>query len=105
MGCELFQDIEETRCGMFESKLRAERKVSFERGGIDTSKACHIARRNVRSRAAGSGRTGSEAGELEKLSRQCCFESCKSNKRSATRPRERFRGWCQATQLLFLSAP
>jgi hypothetical protein len=41
---------------MFEPKLAAERKVSFERDGLDASKACHIsARGNVRSRAAGSG--------------------------------------------------
>ena len=39
---ELFQHIEETRCGMFESKLAAERKVSFERDGVDASKARHI---------------------------------------------------------------
>src|SRR5438128_10093317 len=69
MGWELFQHIEETRCGMFEPKLAAERKVSFERDGVDASKACHIsARGNVRSRAAGSGSAGPEAGRLEK----CC---------------------------------
>ena len=39
---ELFQHVEETRCGMFESKLAAERKVSFERDGLDASKARHI---------------------------------------------------------------
>ena len=33
---------------MFEPKLAAERKVSFERDGLDASKACHIsARGNV----------------------------------------------------------
>ena len=31
---ELFQPIEETRCGMFESKLAAEPKVSFERDDL-----------------------------------------------------------------------
>ena len=38
----LFQLIEETRCGMLEPRLAAERKVSFERDGLDASKACHI---------------------------------------------------------------
>ena len=67
MGVELFQHIEETRCGMFEPKLAAERKVSFEREGLDASKACHIsARGNERSRAAGSGSAGPEAGRLSK---------------------------------------
>ena len=52
---------------MFEPKLAAERKVSFERDGLDASKACHIsARGNVRSRAAGSGSAGPEAGKLTK---------------------------------------
>ncbi len=52
---------------MFEAKLAAERKVSFERDGLDASKACHIsARGNVRSRAAGSGSAGPEAGRLSK---------------------------------------
>jgi hypothetical protein len=35
----LFQLIEETRCGMLEPRLAAERKVSFERDGLDASKA------------------------------------------------------------------
>ena len=35
----LFQLIEETRCGMLELRLAAERKVSFERDGLDASKA------------------------------------------------------------------
>ena len=44
----LFQLIEETRCGMLEPRLAAERKVSFERDGLDASKDCHIsARGNV----------------------------------------------------------
>jgi len=30
MGWELLQHIEEAKCGMFEPKLTAERKVSFE---------------------------------------------------------------------------
>ena len=65
----MVQHTEETRRGMLEPKLAAERKVSFERDGLDASKACHIsARGNAPSRAAGSGSTGSEAGRLEK----CC---------------------------------
>ena len=49
------------------AKLAAEGKVSFERDGLDASKACHIsARGNVRSRAAGSGSAGMEAGRLSK---------------------------------------
>jgi len=64
---ELFQHIEETRCGMFESKLAAERKVSFERDGVDASKACHIsARGNARGRDAGKGSAGLEGGRLPK---------------------------------------
>lgn len=52
---------------MFEPKLGAERKVSFERDGLDASKACHIsARGNARSRAAGNGSGGPEAGRLAK---------------------------------------
>ncbi len=35
----LFQPIEETRCGMLEPRLAEERKVSFERDGLDASKA------------------------------------------------------------------
>src|SRR6267142_5063445 len=67
IGWELFQPIERTRCGTFEPKLAAEREVSFERDGLDASKACHIsARGNARSRATGSGSTGPEAGRLEK---------------------------------------
>ena len=42
MGWELFQHAEETRCGTFEPKFAAERKVSFERDGLDASKVCHI---------------------------------------------------------------
>ena len=54
---------------MFEPKLAADRKMSFEREGLDASKACHIsARGNVRSRAAGSGSNEPEAGRLQK----CC---------------------------------
>src|SRR6266704_5114198 len=61
MGWELFQHIEETRCGMFEPKLAAERKVSFERDGLDASKACHIfARGNVTALLQGSGSAGPE---------------------------------------------
>jgi hypothetical protein len=57
---------------MFERKLAAEqKKVSFERDGVDASKACHIsARTNVRSPAAGSGSAGLEAGRLSK-----CYQS------------------------------
>jgi len=52
---------------MFEPKLAAEREVSFEREGLDTSKACHTsAGGNARSRAAGSGSVGPEAGRLSK---------------------------------------
>jgi len=52
---------------MFQRKLAAERKVSFERDGVDASKTCHISTRgNVRSRAAGSGGAGAEAGWLSK---------------------------------------
>src|SRR5271154_2203407 len=51
MGWEFFQHTEETRCGMFEPELAAKRKVSIERDGLDTSKACHISvRGNTRSR-------------------------------------------------------
>jgi hypothetical protein len=32
---------------MFEPKLAAERKVSFERDGLDASKACHISREEM----------------------------------------------------------
>ena len=39
---ELFQQIEKTRSGMLEPKLEAGRKVSFERDGLDASKARHI---------------------------------------------------------------
>ncbi len=67
MGWELFQHLEQTRCGMFEPKLAAERKVSFERDGLDASKTGHIsARGNVRSRAAGSGSAEPVAGGLSK---------------------------------------
>src|SRR6266446_1111211 len=63
-GWELLQHIEETRCGMFEPKLAAEGKVSFEPAGLDTSKACHIsAGGNARSRAAGSGSAVPGAGK------------------------------------------
>lgn len=49
-------------------KLAAERKVSFEREGLDASKTCHIsARGNVRSRAAESGSTGLRSGKTGKL--------------------------------------
>ena len=65
---KLFQHIEETRCGMVESKLEAERKVSFERDGLDASKARHVsARGNVRSRAAGSRSAGPEAGDCRSV--------------------------------------
>src|SRR6266478_528346 len=69
MGWELFQHLEETRCGLFEPKPAAERKVSFERDGLDTSKACHIsARGNVRSRAAGSEAPGQKREDCRMLS-------------------------------------
>jgi hypothetical protein len=48
---------------MLQPKLAAERKVSFERDGLDASKACHIfAKGNVRGRVAGSG-SGARSGE------------------------------------------
>jgi hypothetical protein len=56
---------------MFEPTLAAERKVSFGRGGLDASKACHIsARGDARSRAAGRGSAGPEAGRLAKCYQQ-----------------------------------
>src|SRR6266550_6486185 len=74
MGWELFQHIEETRCGMFEPKLAAERKVSFERDGLDTSKACHIsARGNVRSRAAGEWKRRARRENCRSVISRCCF--------------------------------
>ena len=60
---------------MVEPKLAAERKVSFERDGLDASKACHIPPRgNVRSRAAGSGSrdvhlAGAEVGHEREVNR------------------------------------
>src|SRR6266576_2629725 len=69
---------------MFEPKLGAGRKVSFERDGLDASKACHIsARRNARSRAAGNGSAGPEAGRGEVLLTGAALNACRSNKRSA----------------------
>jgi len=45
---------------MFEPILAAKREVSFERDGLDASKACHIsARGNARS-SVGNGSAGSE---------------------------------------------
>ena len=72
---ELFQHIEETRCGMFEPKLAAERKVSFERDGLDASKTGHIsARGNVRSRAAGSEAPCQKREDCRSVISRCCFE-------------------------------
>ena len=57
------------------AKLVAERKVSFERDGLDASKACHIsARGNARSRATGKGSAVPEAGDWRSVVSQCCFE-------------------------------
>src|SRR5260370_12807410 len=56
MGWELFQHTEQARCRMLEPNLTAERGVSFEQAGLDTSKACHIsAGGNARTRDEGSG--------------------------------------------------
>ncbi len=72
----LFQLIEETRCGMLEPRLAAERKVSFERDGLDASKACHVsARGNVCSCAAGKWkRRAKEREDCRSVISRCCFE-------------------------------
>src|SRR5713101_8271626 len=89
MGWELFQHTEEARCRMLEPKLTAERKVSFERDGLDTSKACHIsAGANARSRTAGSGTAVPGAGKetpANALSASAKLNACGSNKRSENR--------------------
>jgi hypothetical protein len=49
------------------AQTRSGAQVSFERNGLDASKACHIsARGNVRGRTAVSGSAGPEAGRLSK---------------------------------------
>jgi hypothetical protein len=57
---------------MFEPKLAAERKVSFERDGLDASKACHIsARGNVRSRAEGVEAPGQKREDCRSVISRC----------------------------------
>jgi len=67
------------------AKLAAEGKVSFERDGLDASKACHIsARGNVRSRAGREWRCRARSGKTgEALSSSAALNTCRSNKRSA----------------------
>ena len=68
---------------MFEPKLAAERKVSFERDGLDASKACHIsARGNVRSRAAGSRIAGQKREDSRSVI-SGALNACRLNKRSS----------------------
>jgi hypothetical protein len=60
---------------MFEPKLAAERKVSFERDGLDASKACHISERG----SAAAGLQGMEAPsqkheDWRRVICQCCFK-------------------------------
>jgi hypothetical protein len=55
---------------MLEPNLTAERKVSLEPTGLDTSKACHIsAGGNARSRTAGSGTAVPGAGKTRRQMR------------------------------------
>ena len=74
---------------MLEPNLTAERGVSFEPAGLDTSKACHIsAGGNARSRAAGSGSAVPGAGKetpANALSATARLNACGSNKRSENR--------------------
>jgi len=57
------------------AKLAAQREVSFERDGLDASKACHIsASGNVRSRAAGSGSAGRKREDCRSVISRYCFE-------------------------------
>jgi len=67
------------------ANLTAQRKVSFERDGLDASKACHIsARGNVRSRAAGSGSAGWKREDFRSVISRCCFE-CLQSKQAKSR--------------------
>jgi hypothetical protein len=61
---------------MFQAKLAAERKVSFERDGLDASKACHVSTRgNVCSRAAGKWeRRAKEREDCRSVISRCCSE-------------------------------
>ena len=57
------------------AKLAAEGKVSFERDGLDASKACHIsARGNVRSRAGREWRCRARREYCRSVMSWCCFE-------------------------------
>jgi len=81
---ELFQHIEETRCGMFESKLAAEPKVSFERDDLTCQMLVTFLREEMAqpccrewNHRARSGKTG------EVLSDDAVVNTYRSNKRSA----------------------
>jgi hypothetical protein len=83
---------------MFEPKLAAGHKVSFERAAVDAAKACHIsARGNVISRVAGKGSVGPVAGKnVEVLSASARFERLQIIGEVPSRLFERFRVSCQA---------
>jgi len=51
---------------MFEPKFVAERKVSFERDGLDASKACHISARGNAQPCRKDWKRRAEAGRLTK---------------------------------------
>ena len=51
---------------MLEPKLAVERKVSFERDGLDASKACHISAREMCAAVLQGAEAGPEAGRLSK---------------------------------------
>ena len=69
---------------MFEPKLLADSKVSFERDGLDASQACHIsARGNVRSRLQRMEAPVHKPKTGEVLSDGAALNACRSSKRSA----------------------
>jgi hypothetical protein len=56
---------------MFEAKLAAERKVSFERDGLDASKACHI---SARGKCAQPCWQGVEASGQKRVDQSKCYQ-------------------------------
>jgi hypothetical protein len=69
---------------MFEPKLGTERKVSFERDGLDASKACHISARAMCAAGCREWKRWARSGKtVDVLSAGAALNACRSNKRSA----------------------
>jgi len=77
---ELFQPIEETRCGMFESKLAAEPKVSFERDDLTRQRlGTFSARENGAAVLQGMESAGQKREDWRSVTDGAVLNACGSN--------------------------